>query len=208
MLNEKLRSEQYYLDKLSLFLKNSYGIKEQVRLLWELLTDMATSIDDVFNALRLEDDIDVDDTLDVLAEIVGCRRDLDVEVIHEGLTINKTIHLTNKELIRFIKTKIIQNNYSGSYIDFVDNYNSISLEVITLDDANVSGLSQQILNAGADIDSDDASGISSNDKYMFLSGNYSIKSVGITYDFSVGELELIAIWDSSLRRWDHAQWGN
>ncbi len=208
MLNEKLRSEQYYLDKLSLFLKNSYGIKEQVRLLWELLTDMVTSIDDVFNALRLEDDIDVDDTLDVLAEIVGCRRDLDVEVIHEGLTINKTIHLTNKELIRFIKTKIIQNNYSGSYIDFVNNYNSISLEVITLDDANVSGLSQQILNAGADIDSDDASGISSNDKYMFLSGNYSIKSVGITYDFSVGELELIAIWDSSLRRWDHAQWGN
>lgn len=208
MLNEKLRSEQYYLDKLSLFLKNSYGIKEQVRLFWELLTDMATSIDDVFNALKLEDDVDVDDTLDVLAEIVGCRRDLDVEIIHEGLTINKTIHLTNKELIRFIKTKIIQNNYSGSYIDFVNNYNSISLEVIALDDANVSGLSQQILNAGADINSDDASGISSNDKYMFLSGNYSIKSVGITYEFSVGELELIAIWDSSLRRWDHAQWSN
>jgi hypothetical protein len=204
MLNEKLLSKQYYLDKLSLFIRNSYGVEEQVGIFWDLLTDINTSIRDLFDVLAFIKEEDADHTLDSLAEIVGCRRNLDVEFTYLGNPIKKTINLTNRELIRFIKTRIIRNNYSGNQIDFRDNYINIGLNVLSIDISP--GFVQQVLDVKEDLNTDELN-VSSNDKYMFLSGNYAIRSLGIVYEFALGELSLIGLWDRQDRRWNSSEWG-
>lgn len=198
MLPENVKSKQYYLDKMSLFMRNSYGIEEQVELFWQMLTDIDTTVDTLFNTLSLNEDIDVDHTLDIIAEIVGCKRNLSVTYQSGGSPVTETLFLTNKELIRFIKTRVLQNNYDGSYEMFKKNYNNLGLYILAIDLAP--GEVQQILNEDSEI--------SENDEKMFLSGNYTIRSLGIKYSFSKGSLDIIGFWDNISRTWDNTIWGD
>ncbi len=196
MIDNRLKEKQYYLDKLSLFLRNSYGVEEQVTLLWKTLVDIDSTIDDFFEAFKMLKPEGIDDLLDKIAEIVGCKRNLDVS--YGSPLTSYTLSLSNEELIRSIKTRIIQNNYDGSFENFKKNYESIGLNVLATD-GGVSGTSIQILNNDEKL--------TDNDKHMFLSGNYSIRSLGITYSFSMGDLDLIGFWDNILRTWNNSQWG-
>lgn len=199
MLNDKLRSKNYYLSKLTLFLRNSYGIEEQVDLYWNILNVMLESIDSVFEALSLEQEIDVDHTLDILAEIVGCKRNLDVEYYDNATLVKETLFLNNRELIRSIRTRIIQNNYFGGQDQLSENYSNLGLNVLSLDSQSGAGIVSQIL--------DDDESLTANDKAMFLSGNYTIKSVGIIYEYSIGDINMYGIWDNINSKWGVSQWG-
>src|SRR5690554_2429117 len=162
MLDEKLRRKGYYLEKLPLFLRNSYGVEDQVHIYWSLLTDQLTTIDDLFSALALEYDGEYDDTLDKLAELVGAKRSLDVKYIEVGNPKTATLHLNNRELVRFIRTRIMQNNYFGGFEQLQENYQRLGLNVFTVDSASGAGIVDHVLNDDLDL--------TENDKKMFLSG--------------------------------------
>lgn len=198
MLNDKLKSKQYYLDKLTMFLKNSYGIQEQVNVLWELLTDIDTSVNDVFTALSMSEIENIDDTLNKLAELVGTKRQLDVSYNVDGVKTYFTLTLNNAELLRAIKTRILQNNYTGTFEEFANNYQRMGLEVLVYDSAGSASVAL-VLN--------DSANLTDNDKHLFLSGNYSIRSMGITYEHSIQALSLLAIWDFLNSTYDNSQWG-
>lgn len=198
MLIDKLKQKEYYLSKLTMFLRNSYGIKEQVEVLWKVLMDIDTTIDDVFNALSMATTEDVDDLLDKLAELVGTKRQMDVTYLENGAPQYYTLTLTNAELLRAIKTRILQNNYVGTFEEFISNYQSIGLEVLIYDTETPSTVSI-VLN--------DSPALTDNDKKLFLAGNYTIRSVGIVYQHSILEIAQLAIWDAITSVFDTAQWG-
>jgi len=199
MIIDKLKQKEYYLSKLTLFMRNSYGIEEQFTIFWKLLIDIDSSIDDIFDALTLLKDIDVDDTLDKLAELVGSKRQLDV-VYEINLTPTRfTLNLTNKELLRSIKTRILQNNYFGTYQEFVDNYQKIGFKVLIYDNVNPNTVSI-VLN--------DSTSLTENDRHMFLSGNYTIRSMGIEYIHFIQSIELLGVWNNLTSTYDsNTQWG-
>ena len=49
--------------------------------------------------------------------------------------------------------------------------------------------------------------LSENDKIMFLSGNYTLRSLGIIYEYSVTNFEMLAKWDSENSVFDINYWG-
>jgi len=198
MLIEKLKQKEYYLSKLTMFLRNSYGIEEQVEVLWKVLTDIDTTIDDVFYALSMATTEDVDDLFNKLAELIGTKRQMDVTYLVNNVPQYYTLTLTNAELLRAIKTRILQNNYVGTFEEFISNYQSIGLEVLIYDTETPSTVSI-VLN--------DSPALTDNDKKLFLAGNYTIRSVGIVYQHSILDITRLAIWDAITSVFDNAQWG-
>lgn len=198
MLIEKLKQKEYYLSKLTMFLRNSYGIEEQVEVLWKVLTDIDTTIDDVFYALSMATTEDVDDLFNKLAELIGTKRQMDVTYLVNEVPQYYTLTLTNAELLRAIKTRILQNNYVGTFEEFISNYQSIGLEVLIYDTETPSTVSI-VLN--------DSPALTDNDKKLFLAGNYTIRSVGIVYQHSILDITQLAIWDAITSVFDTAQWG-
>lgn len=198
MLIEKLKQKEYYLSKLTMFLRNSYGIEEQVDVLWKVLTDIDTTIDDVFYALSMATTEDVDDLFNKLAELIGTKRQMDVTYLVNNVPQYYTLTLTNAELLRAIKTRILQNNYVGTFEEFISNYRGIGLEVLIYDTETPSTVSI-VLN--------DSPALTDNDKKLFLAGNYTIRSVGIVYQHSISDITRLAIWDAITSVFDTAQWG-
>lgn len=198
MLIEKLKQKEYYLSKLTMFLRNSYGIEEQVEVLWKVLTDIDTTIDDVFTALSMTTTDDVDDLFDKLAELIGTKRQMDVTYLVNSVPQYYTLTLTNAELLRAIKTRILQNNYVGTFEEFISNYQGIGLEVLIYDTDTPSTVSIALNNSPA---------LTDNDKKLFLAGNYTIRSVGIVYQHSILDITRLAIWDAITSVFDTAQWG-
>ena len=198
MLIDKLKNKEYYLQKLTMFLRNSYGIEEQIEVLWKVLLDVDTTIDDVFNVLSMTTTDNVDDLLDKLAELIGTKRQMDVTYLVNGVPHYYTLTLTNAELLRAIKTRILQNNYVGTFEEFISNYQSIGLEVLIYDTETPSTVSI-VLN--------DSPALTNNDKKLFLAGNYTIRSVGIVYQHSILDITQLAIWDAITSVFDTAQWG-
>jgi hypothetical protein len=196
MLIEKLKQKSYYLNKFTLFLRNSHGIEDQVELLWKILIDCDSTIDEVFKAISLNEEVDVDDTLDKIAEIVGTKRNLSVKYEVGGVETTFDLSLTNEELIRVISTKIIQNNYNGTYLEFIKSYQRIGLDMYVYDNVE-SNVMSIVLNENLNL--------TDNDKHLFLSGHYTIRSLGIRYTYSIQEITALGIW--SLSTWDLAEWG-
>lgn len=198
MIDNKLKLKQYYLEKMPLFMRNSYGIEEQVHLYWSHLIGMSETFDELFDVLGLNRHEDADHTLDIIAEIVGCKRRLDVDYVENSVHKSATLHLTNLELLRFIRTRILQNNYSGGQGELMTNYARVGLNILTLDKPADAGTVSQYLN--------DDGYLSENDKIMFLSGNYTLKSVGIIYEYLVTNFTMIGTWDSTDSVFDTNYW--
>lgn len=201
MLIDELKRKEYYLSKLSMFARNSYGIEEQFDLFWKILTDLDSSIDDVFLALSMSFEYveDMTDTIDKLAELTGTKRMLDVSYLIAGSKTRFTLNLSNKELLRLIQTRILQNNYNGTFEEFVSNYQRIGLQVLASD-------TSQSATVAVTLNVSDA--LTDNDKHLFLSGHYTIRSMGIIYEHAIQSLTLLAIWDSVTSVFDSAEWGD
>lgn len=198
MLIDKLKNKEYYLSKLTMFLRNSYGLEEQVEVLWKVLSDVDATIDDVFNALSMTVTDDVDDLFDKLAELIGTKRQMDVTYLVNNVPEYYTLTLTNEELLRAIKTRILQNNYVGTFEEFISNYQGIGLEVLIYDTDTPSAVSIAL---------NDSQALTDNDKKLFLAGNYTIRSVGIVYQHSILNIVQLAIWDAITSVYDSAEWG-
>lgn len=120
LIPSRLLTNEYYLQQLTMMLRQSYGIPEQIDLFVRTLNVLNKRILDLYNLTYVEDDyegghINIDainelsttqsDLLDKLAEIVGCSR------YYSFLE----TPLNNNELYVLIKFRILQNNFKGTY---------------------------------------------------------------------------------------------
>ena len=129
MLIDKLKQWQYYYKKLPLYMRNSYGIQDHFKMIFDFmitLEDIEENVCEAFDILQDNyldiiakyDNIDGYDFegLDILGAIYGVNRSLNVtyeNTVHS--IVNKALYLTNKEFYMLIKARIIQNNYDGTY---------------------------------------------------------------------------------------------
>lgn len=213
MIINKLKSWNYYKEKIPLYIQNSYGIVEHFKILFDLLVQMDLTEDDVlygFNILDASyltfinnlDDSDTKDSSDILNKIgllYGVTRTFDVDYIENNETKTASLHLTNSEFLKLIKARIIQNNYDGSYIQSREFYDKMNLPVYLFQSAN---------SAEVYVYLDTSVPLTENEKKMFLANLFTIKSMGITYITSITEVVSLLIWDSTseFRYWDKGRW--
>lgn len=213
MIINKLKSWNYYKEKIPLYIQNSYGIVEHFKILFDLLVQMDLTEDDVlygFNILDASyltfinnlDDSDTKDSSDILNKIgllYGVTRTFDVDYIENNETKTASLHLTNSEFLKLIKARIIQNNYDGSYIQSREFYDKMNLPVYLFQSANSAEV-YVYLNTSVPL--------TENEEKMFLANLFTIKSMGITYITSITEVVSLLIWDSTseFRYWDKGRW--
>lgn len=216
MLINKLKDWNYYYNKLPLYVRNSYGIDEHFKILYEFLITLDTDEEDIcscFNLLQKNYETNIiskyadldgyDFTfLDMIGSIYGINRAINVSYIDaNNNTVNKQILLTNKEFYTYIKTRIIQNNYDGSYIQAIKYYNSIGLNVQMFFDSTEPAKCNIYLDKSL-------SAASENIQSLFLAGLLTLRSVGITYNEKITSFNNIGIWNGSDNHglWDVATW--
>ena len=216
MLPEKLKNWDYYKEKLPLYVRNSYGIKEHFYIIYGMMIELdknETEICNCFNLLQegyehnvIEkyDSLDGYDFefLDMIASIYGVNRCLNVSYTDESNNVvRKALKLTNQELYTFIKARIIQNNYDGSYAQAIKYYRSIGLNIQMFFDSSSAAKCDIYLDVSK-------SAISENIRSLFLAGLLTLKSIGIVYNEKIVNFSKAGIWNSeqSNGKWNEATW--
>lgn len=209
MLSEKLKSFEYYQDKLPLYMRNSYGILEHFDILWNVLYYVDNTEDNILKAFDIlspdylntvvasYDDSptqDQFDFLDRLAEIYGMHRDFDVEYVQHKEIIKKSLHLTNSELLKLIKARIIQNNFDGSYKQLREYYDSMGFPIAILQ-GTLPGTAFVYISP-TDLEGNPIT-MTENERDMILANLFTIKSMGIIYQTYIADIKALAIWDST-----------
>lgn len=214
-----LLDENYYIKLLPMLLRDSYGFKEQLTYYVKLFQQMDFVCDQYINSLDLYNLFWNKDKpweingvkystyesfladvfgktpfiiLDFIASLVGVSRNLTYEYIteneqHEKITNRENLVLNNTELYHYILIAIARNNYDGTreMIDktyqkaFIDSGIADSITYLRPSNLNCQVLVQIVYNAS----------MSDNDKILFQSGNYLIKSLGIDYSIRMVESE-------------------
>lgn len=218
MLIDKLKDWQYYYKKLPLYMRNSYGIQDHFKMIFDFmitLEDIEENVCEAFDILQDNyidiiakyDSIDGYDfeVLDILGAIYGVNRSLNVtyeNTVHS--IVNKALYLTNKEFYMLIKARIIQNNYDGTYEQARNYYDNIGLPIYMFSSSNPA---ECYLYLGSNENTSD------NLRSLFLANLLTLKSVGITYIRHEIDIAKMGIWadatdtPNSNNSWDVSVWG-
>lgn len=192
MIREDLLEFQYYIDRLSKFMQESYGIDEQIRTYHSLLTQIDTFYNKFLNEVRIFDNAypDYNEVLNNLGKIFNCQRNFTIPVygnINQPFVVTgyEKVELNNDEYLIYIKTQIIKQNFDGRrstlrqlYTTF-DNNKLIPgiLDLIflytTTDSGSFCEIRWNIENP------------SSNLRKLFENGYLTIESMGIQYRRSI-----------------------
>lgn len=224
---DKIKSYEWYYNKLPLYLKNSYGFSEHFRIWYELLIsgdkngivnvgDTLLYLFNIFDKNFLQTIANfpdsgategnygtVSDFLDKLGYLFGVIRNFSVTYKNDNdENVTEDLSLNNEDFLLLIKAQIIKNYCEGTYEQIKGYYNSAGLDVflITTED----GASAHVYLAAPP----DSSKYSLNVEKMFKSGLMRIESMGITYTEGVRVLVSFLTWDSTKTKeyWDTGVW--
>lgn len=216
ILPEELQSFKYYQNLIPMYLKNTHGFLEQIKIWYrvfmqststlrcgvdvpcgvkadEKTESMVTDINKIFNFLDIfnkfgsSDFSEADDVLNKLANLFGVTRNFSVEVNDERIQLS----LSDSDLLTLIKCQIIKNFFDGTYEQLIKCFEIVNLPILPLTDTSPAHCKMYML-----LNSEDE--VSQNIKNMFLAGMLSIESMGIHYTYAIQIAENIAIFDSSV----------
>lgn len=222
MLIDKLKQWQYYYKKLPLYMRNSYGIQEHFKMIF----DMMIAIDDneqnicelfdflqddyVNNVIAKYDDINGFDFnfLDMIGATYGVNRTLNVQYYRQSThtNVNKTLRLNNREYYIFIKSRIIQNNYDGTFEQARQYYEGIGLPLYMFTTIEDDEHATCYMYLGQNENTSD------NIRDLYLANLLTLKSVGIIYVLNEIDIYRMAIWaDDTIKpnnnnSWDVSVW--
>lgn len=217
---QKLKSESYYLDKLSMFLRNSPGVPEHFSMMISMLNIVDEVLDNILYFfditkdevfLKIEEMGTSSDILDKIAHLYGVRRHFTVTYVEDSETISRELTLNNFELWTLIKAQILQNCYDGSFKQMREFYDKMRIPVYVFSSTSSGNVSLLL-----DMSSSMTVGTKSysfadnpNIEYLFKANMFTIRSMGIRYFTSTMSVASVAIWDdtSEARSWDNAKWG-
>ena len=114
MIRKDLLEFQYYLNRLSMFMKESYGITEQTELFYRQLKVVNEQFDIFFNNLKIFGDeiVHLSDFLDLIGSYFECYREFTIQLNGSYIQINLE---DNSEFLDYIKCQIIKQNFKGTY---------------------------------------------------------------------------------------------
>ena len=226
LLNDKVLGCDFYLNQLTLLLKRSYGVPEQVKLYVDILNQIEEKERTLLNLIGKYNEItgmylpDIDkinsysttesEILDVIGNILNISRTI-------TFSDESTITLNNSEFFILIYMYINKNNYDGRLKTLSNVYDNIyklvkkllgfEFQIKIFSDYSNSGSCL----VGLQTDKED-----SNLVKLFNNDYFIIKSVGITYNKSLMSFNKVGYFDSnefsedfkkSHCNWDDALWG-
>lgn len=233
LVKDKLLKYDYYLNQLGLLLKMSYGVPEELKVEVNIAKSISDFFDELFDLLgysKLENNennvfLDINkindmsttesDLLDKIAEIVGGARNSRITYEFNGVSYTEDITLNNNELLTYIYTQVIRNNYLGTRKEINNLYNKltaisgIELSVMTQENGD-SGYA--IIHMNSNHAESGQSELTNLEK-MFLAGKFTLESLGISYSqgllkFGLGGvwLDINALEAKDNNTWDIAVW--
>ena len=117
MIREDLLEFQYYLDRLSKFMQESYGIDEQVRTFWSILEQVNSYYDEFFNEIDFFHTTykDGNPLLNKIGHLFGCERNFTIRYWDQDALEYKytSVDLNDDEYLIYIKTQVIKQNFDG-----------------------------------------------------------------------------------------------
>lgn len=230
MLKERLLTNDYYLDQLTLLLSQSYGVPQQVKYYVSLLRNLNQTIDEFWINMGYDKDdlstpLDINkindysktesDLLDKLAKIYGGGKNMYISY-YTNSNVKKDVNvaLNNTELYVYIYSQILRNNYGGTngeMQEFYDKLKTISngavdILVYTNQDGNEGGYVIEYMKS--DFTGDESQTLN-NYEIMFLGGYFTIKSIGISYNHNLFDYNKAVLWDDENTKWDdeNCRWG-
>lgn len=220
MLIDKLKNWEYYYKKLPLYMRNSYGIQDHFKIVFDFMIAMDANEEEVCNLFDLlqkdylnnvvskYDDVNAYDFkfLDIIGSLYGVNRSLNVTYEDENTskTVFKSLYLTNKELYLLIKARIVQNNYDGTYLQARDYYENIDLPLYMFTGTNPA---ECYLYLGTNDNT-----LTDNIKDLFMANLLTLKSVGIIYHRYQVDISKMGIWADKTEepnqnnQWDVSVW--
>ena len=198
MLKEKLTEKKYYLDNMSMFLKESYGIEEQLNMFvdWlksmDNLADVSISCLDIWNPdykndlkRKISNDEDFK-PLDNLASLIGISRETKISYYDKEKKekVYEILHFSNDDLIDLIIINIIQNNYKGTTKELIDLYqNKLKYNIYIVPSLkNFTAYNSAYCDVYLEVTRSDGTAISENIQKMFKYSNLFLRSLGIEYN--------------------------
>lgn len=211
-INKQILTNIYYLDKLSMILKNSLGVVERINTLSNLLIKLDNVYEellmsrDIFNdnyTDNITQDTNTNKYLDMIGNIFGLSRNFTINAgsINKPTSYNdietnyfKYVNLNDYEFLVYIKLQIIKQNFTGTREELATLYNLDSNQK-SISPLNFIYITQEGNSHGeVKIYWQDTEGYSTDFMYMFLNGYLSIESMGIIYDRVIGNVKSIAVF--------------
>ena len=227
LIPEKLLGYDYYIDLLTLLLKNSYGVPQQARLFVDVINKFNSCEVSLFNQLGKYgenktwhlniDAIDAlseedSDLLDKIASIVGASR---YYPFIDG-------KLTNKELFILICMQIIRNNYDGTryWLDEAYSlvYDTTGVSIKYYTDDSEQATCDLVLDTSTISEDGEIKPEFTNIAKLFDNGYLAIRSLGIKYNVKQLNLGINGYFDgypvsegvydytTDHTKWDMALW--
>lgn len=222
ILNEELKSFEYYKSKLPMYLQTSYGFIEHFRIWYDLMmsnaynkgvigtSDLLLALIEIFspNYINKIRDLpgsgseseydygDVSDFLDKLGKFFGVSRRFSCTYDNEGVLTTEELVLDNLDLLVLIKAQVIKNYCEGTYTQMKSYYEDAGLYVAILTNMSIDYATANLILQ--EVPEAEATGnigrYSDNIKKMFKAGLLGIESMGIQYIYSVAPLNAFLIW--------------
>ena len=201
MIRKDLLDFQYYLNRLSMFMKESYGIAEQNEIFYRQLYQVNTQFDKFFKNLDIWGNDEIpSEALDLIGSIFGCYRNFTIKLNDSYVQID----LDDNDFILYIKCQIVKQNFKGTneeLIKLYTTYNKEGLLKLQFDYillATVGSLNCRIYFSNFN-------DFSSNIQNLFDAGYLTIESMGINYDREKLNISSIATFapDDLLTEYDY-----
>lgn len=234
VLTEKLKSFDYYKNKLPMYLRASDGFVSHFEIWYDLLAgqnkngvvnvcDTILNLLNIFDADFLKNLITLENTnlsdkhpygtksdiLDKLALFFGFTRTFSCKYTENQQEFTKDLSLDNEELLILIKCQVLKSSYDGTYSQYKDFYGSIGLDLMILTKPNYP-LTVDLILAKINKASPGEKGYhSENVEIMFKSDLLRAQSLGVTYNCSIVDLTSFLIWDNANgndNNWDEGTW--
>lgn len=223
---QELLEFEYYVKKCPLYLQNDENFLEHFRIWYDLLAGtneengtVNTSLNILYfmnifdndyleNINKLKDDSLKIDILEKLGNLFNVKRNFSVSYVDNNQQVSESLNLTDEEFLLLIKSRIIKNYSNGSYQQMREFYDKAGLQIYYKSEQ--SGSVNVILLVS---DGTLSYNYTDNIKKMFKAGLLTIQSMGIQYNHTVTDYNVLLIWkendDGSIsdsRGWDTGVW--
>ncbi len=232
VLVEKLKSFDYYKNKLPMYLQASDGFISHFEIWYDLLAgqnkngvvnvcDAILNLLNIFDKNFLNELIELEgtevsdehpygiksDILDKLASFFGFTRKFSCKYTENQQEFSKELDLDNEELLLLIKCQVLRSSYDGTYEQYKSFYENIGLEILLLTKEDYPSTVDLILAKVEGAGPGEKGYHSENTEIMFKSNLLRVQSLGTTYNCTIVDLTSFLIWDDDNKLWDKGTWG-
>lgn len=218
----ELTTDIYYFNRMSMFLRESYGIQERIGALAKIIKRLDEVYEKIIDSLNLFDENysknyigDGNESsknnvyLDRIGNIFNVSRSFSIKMgtketptSIEDITDSAPTYITlnNKEFLQYLKLQIIKQNFTGTREELALLYGDDTTELENTGTSQLNFIYLTDIKASTKVDiywqtKNKNKEYSSEFYYMFLNGLLTIESMGIEYNRTIMNIDSIAVFD-------------